>query len=187
MGSVRSTTPRTVPRRRRSRAGVVPVAAALALLAGLLQLASGPAVAADSADSGEMPSVTLTGPHREWPRAVALAAADGTGYLSAGRDVGPGSLATWVGYDGSTRSTPAVHVYAYNGGFGLEGVPGTSNVYQIRRYSTGAVTRFSLSPDDRVSYVFAENRLLVSRRSGGSGRSTCWRCRREAGSRSTGS
>ncbi|WP_371660832.1 FG-GAP-like repeat-containing protein [Streptomyces sp. NBC_00280] len=164
---MRSTTPRTAltaSRRRRSRAGVVPVAAALALVAGLLQLASGPAVAADS---GDMPSVTLTGPHREWPRAVALAAADDTGYLSAGRDAGPGDLATWVGYDGSTRSTPAVHAYAYNGGLGLERVPGTTNVFQIRRYSTGAVTRFSLLPDDRVSYVFAENRLLVSRKIGG--------------------
>ena len=153
---MRSTTPRTAQRRRRPRAGVVSVAAVLAVVAGLLQLASGPAVAADSQD---MPSVTLTGAHRERPRAVNLEAADDTGYLAAG--------ATWVGYDGSTRSMPSVDARAYNGGLGLENVPGTSNMYQIRRYSTGAVTRLTLPPGDSVTDVFAENRLLVSRKVGG--------------------
>jgi hypothetical protein len=138
--------------------------AVLAVVAGLLQWTAGPAVAAGE---GDMPSVTLTGAHRVAPRQAFLAAADDTGYLSVPKPFESGSSATWVGRDGSTREYPRrAHAYAYNGGLGLERVSGTTNVYQIRRYATGAVTRFTVPAGDRVTYVFAENRLLVARQVG---------------------
>ncbi|NEC91712.1 FG-GAP-like repeat-containing protein [Streptomyces sp. SID12501] len=152
---------------RRSKTGVVSVAAVLAVVAGLLQFTSGPAVAADGED---MPSVTLTGAHRELPRQVYLAAVDDSGYLS---DATPythsaADPVTWTGRDGSTREyTNHAYSDSYNGGLGLEKPPGTTNVYQIRRYSTGKVTRFYARAGDRVTPIFAENRLVVAREVGG--------------------
>ncbi|WP_307630517.1 FG-GAP-like repeat-containing protein [Streptomyces turgidiscabies] len=142
--------------------GVVSVAAALAVVAGLLQFASGPAVAADGED---MPSVTLTGAHRTGPRQMFLTAADDSGYLSVKRPHETGAPATWYGRDGSTRdfSGRPSYVRAYNGGLGLENVQGTTNVYDIRRYATGKATRFYAPAGDRVIRIFAENRLLVAR------------------------
>ncbi|WP_405770326.1 FG-GAP-like repeat-containing protein [Streptomyces sp. NBC_01538] len=159
----RGTTARTAPNRVRSTTtGAVSVAAALAVVAGLLQFAAGPAVAADG---GDMPSVTLTGAHRAAPRQAFLAAADNSGYLSV---PSPYGLARWTGRDGSTRDIPyRAYATAYNGGLGLEKVPQTTNVYQIRHYATDKVTRFYVPAGDRVTRVFAENRLLVSRQVGG--------------------
>ncbi|MGW3652451.1 FlgD immunoglobulin-like domain containing protein, partial [Streptomyces sp. NPDC000878] len=158
---MRRTTLRTVSRRRRARAGAVSVAAALAVVAGLLQFTSGPAVAADGED---MPSVTLTGAHRAAPRQASLAAADDTGYLSVQNSHVSESPATWVGRDGSAREYPHhAYAYAYNGGLGLERAAGTTNVYLVRNYATGTATRFYVPAGDRATYVFAENRLLVAR------------------------
>ncbi|NEA66493.1 FG-GAP-like repeat-containing protein [Streptomyces sp. SID12488] len=145
--------------------GAVSAAAALAVVAGLLQFASGPAAAADG---GDMPSVTLTGAHRAAPRQGFLTAADNSGYLSVPRSYEPGSPATWIGRDGSTRDIPRrPYAIAYNGGLGLEKVPDTENVYQIRQYATGKVTRFYVPAGDRATKVFAENRLVVARQVGG--------------------
>jgi hypothetical protein len=141
--------------------GAVSVAAALAVVAGLLQFASGPAVAAGAKD---MPSVTLTGAHRAAPRQSFMTAADDTGYLAAPRPYQDDTPATWIGRDGSTRDFPQTWFYTYNGGFGLEQV--TWNVYQIRHYATGKATRFNLPDSDLITRVFAENRLLVARKAG---------------------
>ncbi|WP_330289543.1 FlgD immunoglobulin-like domain containing protein [Streptomyces sp. NBC_00576] len=141
--------------------GAVSVAAALAVVAGLLQFASGPAVAADGAD---MPSVTLTGPHRAAPRQAFMTAADGTGYLSVPRRGPSGYPAVWTGRDGSTRVLPRGWYTYNNGGFGREEVPNTTNIIQIRHFATGKVTRFYLRAGDRATRVFAENRLLVARK-----------------------
>ncbi|MEH0420423.1 FG-GAP repeat domain-containing protein [Streptomyces sp. B21-083] len=156
---------RTARRRGRSKAGAVSVAAALAMTAGLLQFASGPAAAADG---GGMPTVTLTGAHRAAPRQAFLTAADDSGYLSVPEPYSYSSPATWTGRDGSTREFPD-HAYSnfYNGGLGLEKPPGTTNVWQIRRYATNKVTRFYVPAGDRVTGVFAENRLLVARKTDG--------------------
>lgn len=166
VGSARRTTAHTTPNgkpnRKRSRTAAVSVAAAMAVVAGLLQFASGPAVAADGAD---MPSLTLTGAHRAAPRQAFLAAVDNSGYLSVPDRSYPEARATWNGRDGSTREiTRKPRTSAYNGGFGLEKVPATTNVYDIRHYATGKATRFYLAAGDRATNVFAENRLLVSRR-----------------------
>lgn len=56
---------------------------------------------------------------------------------------------------------------ARTGGLGLEKAAGTANAYDIRRYATNKVTRFSLRAGDQVTEVFAENRLLVARQAGG--------------------
>ncbi|WP_371661397.1 FG-GAP-like repeat-containing protein [Streptomyces sp. NBC_00280] len=158
---MRRTTLRTVPSGMRTKTGAVAVAA---VVAGLLQFASGPAVAADG---GDMPTVTLTGAHRAAPRPAYLAAADDAGYLSVRQPNLTDSPATWTDRSGSTREY-ASHAYlsTYNGGLGLEKASGTTNVYQIRRYSTGEVTRFYVPAGDRVTRVFAENRLLVARKAG---------------------
>ncbi|MDX3458145.1 FG-GAP-like repeat-containing protein [Streptomyces sp. ME02-8801-2C] len=147
--------------RKRTATGAVSVAAALAVVAGLLQFAAGPAVAADD---GDMPSVTLTGAHRAAPRQAFLAAADSSGYLSVPSAYPGGSPARWIGRDGTIRDIPnRPYTTAYNGVLGLEKVPQTTNVHQIRHYPTGKVTRFYVPAGDRVTRVFAENRLLVSR------------------------
>ncbi|MGW3652760.1 FlgD immunoglobulin-like domain containing protein, partial [Streptomyces sp. NPDC000878] len=164
---MRRTTLRTVlrSRSRRARGAVVSVGAALVIVAGLLQFTSVPAVAADG---GDMPTVTLTGVHRTQPRSASLAAVDDSGYLSVPQPYSTDSPAVWTGRDGSTRDIPSHgSTTAYNGGLGLEKVPGTTNVYEIRRYSTNKVTRFYVPAGDRVTKVFAENRLLVSRQVGG--------------------
>ncbi|NEC92612.1 FG-GAP-like repeat-containing protein [Streptomyces sp. SID12501] len=159
---MRRTILRTAPRGKRSRAGAVPVAAALALVAGLLQFASGPAVAADD---GDMPSVTLTGEHRVVPRQVNLVAVDDSGYLSVNELNNGASPATWTGRDGSTREFRRYGTTnAYNGGLGLERAAGTTNLYQIRRYATNQVTRFYVPAGDRATRIFAENRLVVARK-----------------------
>ncbi|WP_405537824.1 hypothetical protein OG787_34365 [Streptomyces sp. NBC_00075] len=158
---MRRTTLRTVSRGRRTRGGVVSGAVVLAVVAGLLQFASPVAVAADG---GDMPTVTLTGAHRVAPRQAGLAAADDTGYLSVRDAHVSATPATWVGRDGSTREYPRhAYAYAYNGGLGLERAEGTTNVYLIRNYATGAATRFFVPAGYRATSVFAENRLLVAR------------------------
>ncbi|WP_405818816.1 FG-GAP-like repeat-containing protein [Streptomyces sp. NBC_01390] len=139
-------------------------AAVLAMTAGLLQFASGPAVAADG---DGMPTVTLTGVHRAAPRQAFLAAADDTGYLSVPQPSLTDSQATWIGRDGSTREFGRADLNRYNGGLGLEKPSGTTNVFQIRRYATNQVTRFYVPAGDRVTGVFAENRLLVARQVAG--------------------
>ncbi|UIX33602.1 FlgD immunoglobulin-like domain containing protein [Streptomyces sp. GQFP] len=165
---MRRTTLRTVSRRRRARGGVVSVAAGLALVAGLLQFTSEPAVAAGG---GDMPTVTLPGTHRAAPRVGFLTAADSSGYLVAPRPYDAASPAKWIGRDGSTREIPSqATTIARNGGLGLEQVPETAqtkNAYDIRHYATNKVTRFNVPAGDRVTEVFAENRLLVARQVGG--------------------
>ncbi|WP_371664649.1 FG-GAP-like repeat-containing protein [Streptomyces sp. NBC_00280] len=156
---MRRTTARTWPRGGRSRTEAVAVAAGLAVVAGLLQFASGPAVAADG---GDMPTVTLTGAHRTVPRQSFMEAADDSGYLSLPTSHQLGAPGAWIGRDGSTREFTS-RAYAYNGGLGLERAEGTTNVYLIRNYATGAVTRFYLPAGVRSAEVFAGNRLLVSR------------------------
>ncbi|WP_405537070.1 hypothetical protein OG787_29225 [Streptomyces sp. NBC_00075] len=159
------TTLRTVSRRRRARGGVVSVAAGLALVAGLLQFTSESAVAAGG---GDMPTVTLPGTHRAAPRVGFLTAADSSGYLAAPRPFDAASPAKWIGRDGSTREVPSqASTIARTGGLGLEKAAGTANAYDIRRYATNKVTRFSLRAGDQVTEVFAENRLLVARQAGG--------------------
>jgi hypothetical protein len=163
VGRLRRTTSRTVPSGGRTKAGTVSVAAALAVVAGLLQFTSGPAVAAGGAD---MPTVTLPGAHREAPRQAFMVAADDSGYLS----VPNGNSVRWIGHDGSTRVVSYVSGTVYNGGLGLDKIPQTPptrNVYEIRRYATNKVTRFTLAAGDRATEVFAENRLLVVRSVGG--------------------
>ncbi|MDX2542798.1 FG-GAP-like repeat-containing protein [Streptomyces sp. WI04-05B] len=142
----------------------MPVAAALAMVAGLLQFASGPAVAADSDD---MPSITLPGEHRVVPRRVNLAAVDDSGYLAVDTANSGGSPATWTGRDGSTREFRSLgRTYAYNGGLGLERAAGTTNLYEIRRYATNKVTRVYVPAGDRPTRIFAENRLVTARKVG---------------------
>ncbi|WP_157968653.1 FlgD immunoglobulin-like domain containing protein [Streptomyces geranii] len=161
---------RTVSRRRRARGGAVSAAAALAVVAGLLQFTSPVAVAAVA---GDMPTVTLPGAQRTAPRVGFLTAADASGYLAApgipGAPLSP--AAAWRGRDGSTKwIAERPNTIAYNGGLGLTRVPATPqtrNVYEIRRFATDKVTRFSLPVADRGTAVFAENRLLVARKVGG--------------------
>ncbi|MDX3492880.1 FG-GAP-like repeat-containing protein [Streptomyces turgidiscabies] len=160
---MRRTIPEAAPRRGRPKTGAVSAAAALAVVAGLLQFTSAPAVAAGA---GDMPSVTLPGAHREAPRRAYMVAADDSGYLS----VPNGNSVRWIGRDGSARVTNYDSERVYNGGLGLEKIPQTPptrNVYEIRRYATGKVTRFTLAAGDRSTGVFAENRLLVSRKVAG--------------------
>ncbi|MEU6228315.1 FG-GAP-like repeat-containing protein [Streptomyces sp. NPDC047042] len=147
--------------RKRSATGAVSVAAALAVVAGLLQFTAGPAAVA--ADDRAMPSVTLPGAHRTAPRRAFLATADNTGYLATPRYYDSDASTVWIGRDGSSGQFPRAYFDTYNGGFGLEMVPPTWNVWQIRHYSTGKATRFTLLDGDLVTEVFAENRLLVSR------------------------
>ncbi len=159
-GRLRRTTACTGPSGGRTKAGAVSVVAALAVVAGLLQFTSGPAVAAGG---GDMPTVTLPGAHREAPRVGYLTAADNSGYLSVPwpYDDAP---AKWIGRDGSAREIPSqAATIARNGGLGLEKAPRTKNAYDIRHYATNKVTRFSLPEGDRATKVFAENRLLVAR------------------------
>ncbi|WP_405819480.1 hypothetical protein OG241_29640 [Streptomyces sp. NBC_01390] len=155
-------------RGRRTKAGAVSAAAALVMTAGLLQWTSGPAVAAGS---GDMPTVTLTGANRVAPRVAFLTAADDSGYLSFPGTALGNTPTRWNGRDGSAKdvTSPRSETF-YNGGLGLEKVPQTPqtrNAYEIRRYSTGKVTRFNLPSGDRATGVFAENRLLVARQVAG--------------------
>ncbi len=150
------------------RGGIVSVGAALAVVAGLLQFASPVAVAAVGQD---MPTITMPGANRVAPRVGFLTAADSSGHLVAPRPSDPAAPAKWISRDGSTKEVPSqVTTIARNGGLGLERVPDTlqaRNVFDIRHYATNKVARFRLTDDDRVTEVFAENRLLVAREVGG--------------------
>lgn len=140
------------------------VAAALALGAGLLGTVAPAAVAAPAADApASMPTATLPGERMALPRASGIVAADGSGYLSAREARFPDGELTWVADDGrKVEHLPGAH--AFNGGHGLERVPGT-NSYRVRHYATGKTVRFDLPATDTATEIFAADRLVTLRRS----------------------
>ncbi|MFH8368559.1 hypothetical protein [Streptomyces sp. NPDC018031] len=139
--------------------------AALALGAGLLGSA-GPAVAAPTADTpAAMPSVTVPGERMALPRSSGIVAADGTGYLSSREARFPHGPLLWVADDGRrVENLPPTR--AFNGGHGLEQVPGTGS-FRIRHYATGDTVRFDLPATDTVTGIFAADRLVTLRRADG--------------------
>jgi hypothetical protein len=141
----------------------------LAVGAGLVPSAeAGPAVAAGAG----MPSVTLKGEPGPRTKPAVPISADDSGFLSYNTGMGtPGSPFTWERRDGTYVNglpTPLRldDVWGVNGKFGLERA-GTTRTYRIRNYDTGKVVQFDLPAGDTATTVFAENRLMTLRKTGG--------------------
>jgi FlgD Ig-like domain len=113
-----------------------------------------------------LPSTVIPAVRMTVPRSAGLVAGDGKGYLSATEARFPSGSMTWVGDDGSTREGMPEAV-AFNGGYGLERVQGSTTGYRIRHYVTGKSVRVDVPAGDTATGMFSARRLVTLRQANG--------------------
>jgi hypothetical protein len=109
------------------------------------------AVGTASADTGGMPTVTVTQNYSAQARSTDIKAADGSGYLDG---------TTWHGYDGSTRADQP-KADQYEGAYGL--LRAGSGTYRIYDYADGTSVNVTVPSGDSITGVFTSHSLLTVR------------------------